>query len=256
MNLIQPLRYRFNTEILGNLSNNTSALSAHTIRLWQSKTCPYCETVLTEDRSVHESEYCGEEFFCCARCPKCNWWRSSDAPAHYSIGYCHVGILHRTHIESGLSFDPALEAIEINAQRLFSLTPRAFEEFVGSLFREYFDCKVVHVGKSHDGGIDLILLDSNRGILPVQVKRRTNPSHVESVSLIREFRGAMLLQGMSQGMIVSTADHFSRSAREAADPKPEHLAPQSVDLINCRRLLDILDAVVVGGGDAKKPQNG
>ena len=88
-----------------------------------------------------------------------------------------------------------------------------------------------------------MLLDSNSGMIPVQVKTRQSGTAVESVRLVREFRGALLLAGASKGIIVSTAHHYSKESKIASQPKPEHLAPQEIDLIDCKRLLDILGVI-------------
>ncbi|MDM8161479.1 restriction endonuclease [Labilibaculum sp. K2S] len=56
-------------------------------------------------------------------------------------------------------------------EKIFEIHHRKMEELVASVFREYFACEVKIVGKSCDGGIDLILIMSDNPIL-VQVKRR------------------------------------------------------------------------------------
>jgi hypothetical protein len=127
------------------------------------------------------------------------------------------------------------------------MEPTRFERFVGDLLAAHLSCDVVHCGKSHDGGIDLILADSDIGHIPIQVKRRSTPGSVESVSLVREFRGAMLLKGYDRGILVTTADHFSNEAIEASTPSPQDLVEQCIDLIDCRRLLDILNVVARDG---------
>jgi hypothetical protein len=103
---------------------------------------------------------------------------------------------------------------------------------------------VLHTGKSGDGGIDLILLDSNDGNIPIQVKRRTKTRKAESVTIVRELRGAMVLSGHDEGMIVTTAPRFSKPAVEASQPHPEHLVPQRINLVDCRRLLDIIGVTI------------
>lgn len=47
------------------------------------------------------------------------------------------------------------------------------EELVASVFRDFYECEVEVVGKSNDGGVDVIVIDSDNPIM-VQVKRRRN----------------------------------------------------------------------------------
>jgi hypothetical protein len=47
-----------------------------------------------------------------------------------------------------------------------------------SVFKDYFDCEVIHCGRSHDGGIDLILISADEPTV-IQVKPRENPLVVE-----------------------------------------------------------------------------
>jgi hypothetical protein len=46
------------------------------------------------------------------------------------------------------------------------------EELVASVLPEHFACTAHVVGKTNDGGVDLILIDADEPII-VQVKRRT-----------------------------------------------------------------------------------
>ncbi|MBV9228639.1 MAG: hypothetical protein JOZ18_04930 [Chloroflexi bacterium] len=53
----------------------------------------------------------------------------------------------------------------------------------------------------------------------------------------------MLIFGHDRGMIVTTADHFSKEAVDLSEAKPGHSIPQYIDLIDCRRLLDIMSLI-------------
>jgi len=204
--------------------------------------CPFCGTELQQRYSEFVIDSWSNEGFQHESwaCPACGWWWHGTLPNHsYSTGYTQAGLLHKTpEIPSALV--AALSEVRENTERLFTIDPTKFEVFVGDILSAFYKCEVVHCGKSHDGGIDLILLESEDGHIPIQVKRRSKPGSVESVSLVREFRGAMLLKGHDKGKIVSTADHFSPAAVEAATAKPDHLAPQEIELVSCRRLLDIM----------------
>ncbi|WP_041702133.1 restriction endonuclease [Prosthecochloris aestuarii] len=156
------------------------------------------------------------------------------------MGVLHIADLRERHLLAN-----AIDQILESADRLRAYDPTKFEKLVGDVMKEFLGCQVDHVGKSNDGGIDLILMHSDRGPIPVQVKRRQADGKVESVALVREFRGAMVLAGFDEGLIVSTADHYSRQAMAASVARPEHLLPQKIDLVDCRRFLDILRVLKV-----------
>lgn len=75
-----------------------------------------------------------------------------------------------------------------------------------------FDCEVLHVGQTGDGGKDLIVLDSDNPIL-VQIKCRQNPNSVELVKGIREFIGTLFIEDRRSGIYISTAQRFSAGAK-------------------------------------------
>lgn len=207
--------------------------------------CPYCGSALVKRYSSDGPSIDRYETFWWKSdaCRSCGWWWSGCLPSHtYSNGALFIALLHQIG-ECPTPLRVALEEVRHNAERLFSMAPTAFEHFVRDILRSFYDCKVVHCGKSHDGGVDLVLLDSADGYIPVQVKRRSDPKRAEAVNVIREFRGALLLVGRQRGILVTTADHFSREALAAAVPQPWHSASQQIDLVDCRRLLDIIQVI-------------
>ncbi len=208
--------------------------------------CPYCGSdVKNIYAEIAWHEYWEELWgWYGYECTGCGWWWNYEESGNWGSASpaVHVGSLYKTQ-EPPIELLAAIKAVDADLRILYKMNPTKFEQFVGGILKEFYDCEVLHVGKSHDGGIDLILLDSSGGKVPVQVKRRTSRSKTESVSLIREFRGAMLLHGYNSGMILTTADHFSKEAIEASQPKPHHSLQQCVDLIDARRLLDIMGLI-------------
>jgi restriction system protein len=222
-----------NTRVRPDLPEDLSILA-------YGKQCPYCLSSLVTRTEEDE----GWDLSSCAfvRCRHCTWWRRHNIPDHYFLDTIEVGALSKlSRVAPRLLL--AIREIKDDRNRLYCMDPLRFESFARDVFRAFYDCDVVHVGKSHDGGIDLLLLDSIDGKIPIQVKRRADPGRVESVAVVREFRGAMLLAGEDEGIVVTTADHFSKEARHISKPDPVHLIPQTVHLIDCRRLLDILDII-------------
>ncbi|ACF45505.1 restriction endonuclease [Prosthecochloris aestuarii DSM 271] len=241
---IQPLEYSTSVALFENGSNQLG-VPRYVHDLIHASVCPYCgEAVELEDRSYTElwgDETCHERY----RCNGCGWWRSHEIPNKYFRGSARMGVLHIADLRERHLLANAIDQILESADRLRAYDPTKFEKLVGDVMKEFLGCQVDHVGKSNDGGIDLILMHSDRGPIPVQVKRRQADGKVESVALVREFRGAMVLAGFDEGLIVSTADHYSRQAMAASVARPEHLLPQKIDLVDCRRFLDILRVLKV-----------
>jgi len=57
---------------------------------------------------------------------------------------------------------------------LYDVDPYKLEDIAQVVFSAYYNCEIKHVGKTGDGGKDLLIVQSDDPIL-VQVKRRENP---------------------------------------------------------------------------------
>ena len=95
------------------------------------------------------------------------------------------------------------------------------------------------VGKSSDGGIDVIVLDSDEPML-VQVKRRTKKGSTEAVKEIRDLIGASVIESRRRLMFVTTADKFSRDAIEARNTVIENGAVEEFELIDFEKFAGLL----------------
>jgi len=113
------------------------------------------------------------------------------------------------------------------------------EELVASVFQDFTSCDIKVVGKSHDGGKDLILLDGDKQTF-VQVKRRTKNHKVEPVSSIRDLIGASVLDEADACIFVSTADHFSKPAQQAAHKAVAKKIISSFELVDYHRFVKML----------------
>lgn len=97
-----------------------------------------------------------------------------------------------------------------------SFDPYELEIFVAAVFKaNYKDCEALHVGKTDDGGVDVVFVDSGNKQWLIQVKRRKREDASEGVGTVRNLLGAMVLEDSSYGAIVSTADHFTYRAYQA-----------------------------------------
>jgi restriction system protein len=238
----ERLNYFLGKEIL-DMHTTSWCIPSWIKRLAWCEICPYCNTSLNVTYSGFKEDNNGETWGLSRHdCEACGWWRTNKWPDHYFLGYCKIGILHTTSMNLTDSIYQGLGKLDDELALIQPLSPVQFEKAVASILGTYYDCDVVHVGRSNDGGIDLILLNSNLGFIPVQVKKRQTRKS-ESVRLIREFRGAMLLKGVDKGVIVTTASKFSNQAVDASCPRAEHLVQQTIDLIDARRLLEIIKVI-------------
>lgn len=244
---VEPLHYREHRKFHFDPNPNAPIL-----RLKDIQSCPYCQAPLVQKswgREIWDDPLIDWIDYYKGTCEKCGWWKIFEEGEAFSANHSYVtrvltcGILRAFDVDTlGLS---CIDDIFSSLDEMFCMHPRDFEVFIAGTLAELFGCKAIHTGKSHDGGIDIILLGTSVGEIPVQVKRRTKPTRTESVALVREFRGAMLLNGYSEGIIVSNADHFSREAERISAPEHDHLAEQTIRLIDCRTLIDILGLLKV-----------
>jgi len=99
-----------------------------------------------------------------------------------------------------------------------SLDPKGLEVLVADIYRANFaDAEVLHVGQPNDGGVDVLFIESGGKQWLIQVKRRSRKSSAESVNTVRNLLGSLVVEGVPQGIVVSTADHFTYQAYRAAN---------------------------------------
>ena len=218
--------------------------------------CPFCNvktervvyfdsgTIYTEwlDGSFREYEFVHE-------CKICGWWEyqyenSSDAMLEFTR-------LREKKITTAIleSFEVSDKQIPIKVledyllrypERVYDIHHKKMEELVQSVFSDFYDCNVNLVGKSADGGVDLIFVESDSPIV-VQVKRRTKKDAVESASPIRDLLGATLLKDSKSCIFVSTADHFSPQAKQHAMDAVEKNIVERFDLFDYHKFIDMMN---------------
>ena len=222
-------------------------------------TCPFCKTQSKEVFHSDRSNTMAYEFYESRKiwmCLDCGWWESfyefseeKDLIEERDGKFWetqHYAILKKFEInDKNLPVKVLLKELERNKNVLYQIHPYKLEELVQSVFSAYYECDVLHVGKSHDGGVDLILVNSDNPIL-VQVKRRGAPNSVESVSTVRDFLGAMFIKNNQRGIILSTAKSFSKDSGKVIDNIMNENRLAHFELINFSRFCEILDLVNKG----------
>jgi hypothetical protein len=158
-------------------------------------------------------------------CRFCRYWRfhysktdSFPRGAGVTLAYSSITAKKREY-ESELP-DGVPEEIATWLRRTpsgwHSMNPRRFERLVSDVFRSnHAAAEVIHVGRPDDGGIDVLLIESDGREWLIQAKRRESPDAAEGISTIRNLLGAMVLEDARHGIVVSTADHFTYRAPQA-----------------------------------------
>jgi hypothetical protein len=115
------------------------------------------------------------------------------------------------------------------------LSPYKVEDAVAQIFRDAA-YEVTATARSNDGGIDLFVFEKNgTGQAAVQIKRSKNKIGAE---LIRSFAGALLYEGATRGIFVTTSE-YTVNARRTAE-RFSHERGYQIELIDAQRLYDIL----------------
>lgn len=129
-----------------------------------------------------------------------------------------------------------------NRDVIYSMDATKFEIFVGSVLKEYHDCEVRHVGQSRDHGVDLIAIIKDEPVL-IQVKRRTRPAVTEGVETVKLLLATMFDERASSGILVTSASHFSKDARDWASSSRMRDSQYQMELVDVGDLLDIMKAI-------------
>lgn len=217
---------------------------------YQSK-CTFCNTLLIRDKEDEEKiklyetlNYGLSDNFktsCEAVigiCPICGWWK-------YGVG-TYIGGSMSPSFEMRVATLKKLDLHDISIplgdirsylaakyESRFKIHPRIFEEVVASVFRDHgFSTKVTTY--SGDGGIDIILDGKNDKTIGVQVKRYKNSI---SVSQIRELTGALILNGLTKGIFVTTSE-FQEGVHPLTDISAKKGYP--IELIDATKFFEKL----------------
>jgi hypothetical protein len=125
------------------------------------------------------------------------------------------------------------------------ISPKRAERFVMDLLSTVLECEVRAVGGPQDGGVDGYVVRSDTVRSIVQVKWHGDTTKTEGVSIVREVAGTLLAQGLPDGIIVSTRDHFSRAAIDTAEKIEQRevlgIGKLRLQLVDYYLILDMLE---------------
>jgi hypothetical protein len=212
--------------------------------------CAYCSTELIkiENETLQESMH---RDYCLWYCDYYRFWQARIYSAFRACmpppdNWAYISKLREfdTNLPEGCSEELAMH-IRQHPNLLHSFNPTRFEKFVADVFRaNYANTEVLHVGKSHDGGVDVLLIDAENEKWLIQVKRRGSPSPSEGVGTIRDILGAMHLEEARIGIVVSTTKRFSQPAQKAAVKAGKVRNPVTIHLIDKGAFNRMLDPVL------------
>ena len=221
-------------------SEGAKMLQADSRAAWSS--CPYCGVLLVkaiDDKlTAQNGSY---STWLVLECRECGWWLYDyyvDDVIYTFARQQNYAILRRLDVSS---IEVPLTALRTHVEKHFDsirdIHPRKFEDLCQSVFQDYLDCEVRQTGYSRDGGVDLYAVNGTSQYA-IQLKRRSTACS-ESIAPVRDFLGAVLVNGAVRGIYCTTADHFSPDAVAAA--RSTHLARAgfTLELIDYSSLLEI-----------------
>lgn len=181
-------------------------------------------------------------------CRLCGWWTAyrvhqGDHPRTAHLYECYDGI-----VGSLREFDPAdislpiedvRRYLQINQDRVYDLHPRVFEEVVGSVFKDH-GWQVKVTAYTGDDGVDVVLTSGAKTV-GVQVKKNKKQRKVEAEQ-IRALAGALILNGMTEGVFVTTSSYRRGAMLTAANycQRGYH-----VHLLDCKKFFEALEIAQV-----------
>lgn len=248
--------YSLKGEIKNIIRTNHSLPKNYNIFFNKTGVCPSCKKeakIIFEDS---KSFILGKDYFSTLtiwECEFCGWWESrersdeeydliDEVNAYRSEFLTHSIIKSFKVDDKNLPVQALVLELEKRKDLLYDINPYKMEELVQHVFSSFYNCEVQHVGRTGDGGKDLIIVNSDEPIL-VQVKRRSKKQDVELVSTIRDFLGTMFIENSRKGIVVSTADHFSKGSKKTIEELLDERRLEFFELIDFKRFCNMLNVI-------------
>lgn len=222
--------------------------------------CPFCKKDIDRVYKNTKSGNVGVEiwqFVDIWECDTCGWWeysyRFSEEKDYGGEGISTENWDNNKYaivkkfdvVDKQIPINTLMNELEKKKEILYHIDPYKLEDIAQVVFSAYYNCEVKQVGKTGDGGKDLIIIQSDNPIL-VQVKRRGNPEHIELVKGIREFVGTMYIEDCKNGIYLSTAKDFSGGSKDTASNLLNNKKLDKFDLINYEEFCNMLGVIKKG----------
>jgi len=216
--------------------DNDQILSAHqeTIKIYKElhdlEDC-YLNLTLDSQSSEVRVEYCWS----------CGWWRllktisiSTESHQIWDMVFGCTGILKQMdRVDVRAPLDEIRRFLVRNYENRINIKPNLFENLVASVF-ESLKYTVLATGYTRDGGIDMVLINSENEQIGVQVK---NTKNLIEVDQLRSFLGALLLKTIPKGLFITTSS-FRPAAKKFSERASQVGIP--VKLMNAGQFYDAL----------------
>lgn len=180
--------------------------------------CPFCSHLLID--ASHEWYSSESDSFAQYELISCRYCRFWVAHERSYLDFPMQGIEERIFVARARKFEDALppgfetelaQHLRRDPRRWQDVPPERLEFLAGSILKaSYPSAEVVHIGRSGDGGMDLLLVAGD-GISVAQVKGRSR-ERAEPVETVRSLHGVLYRGGEVEGLVVSTAPRFSPAA--------------------------------------------
>jgi hypothetical protein len=241
----------FETEEDSAYVNGNQVDDADILRRWvidelgEREQCPYCTAKFVFADNARDADQDTGRCSTLAVCDTCGFWQWNHNvwfPRGASWSAYMAKVREFDAVPSHCQTEIA-QSIRRNPMLLHSMSPKLLEQHVAAVLKaNYADSEAIHVGQSHDGGVDVLFVDAGGTQSLVQVKRRTNPDASEGVVTVRNLLGVMAPRRVLKGIIVSTADHFTYEAyATVAEAKA---AGYEVSLVDKGKLLRMLPPLI------------
>jgi restriction system protein len=215
--------------------------------------CPFCK--LDTELSFPDEEYMGNMAYqiMVYECLNCGWWQVAHDLLDKEIEFIETHTISRSIVYNAIlkAFHPGdlnlpmqalIDEFQKRPEVLYQIHSTKMELLVKDILSDFFQSEVRHVGKTGDGGVDLLLINKDEPTL-IQVKRRTKKESVETISTVRDLLGAMFINNSKKGMIVSTADHFTKIAIKTGEEEVKKGKLTSFDMIDFDNFCAMLNLV-------------
>ncbi len=207
-----------------------------------AESCPCCAGAIVPVADLSPSPLDGFPGSGYHICEACGFWRYGVNNMVTTPDFTVPFTLELNSQRETPSLIHLASAIYERPELLHKMESTRFEKFVGSVLREFFHCDVWHVGRSGDDGIDLVVVEKEEPML-VQVKRRTKSSAVEGIDIVKLLFASAFVKGSSKGMVVTTAQRFSRVSKKWIQLEKLKDLKFSMELVDVNRLLSMMHAV-------------
>lgn len=200
-------------------------------------------------------------------CSECGWWHLHqdmenemfDPETNELCGRRHWGRWWELHHAALNRIDLADDSLTVDELRVHlarywdqrvDISAQQAEDLVASILREREGGDVIRLSANAtaaDGGIDLFVVMKN-GVVTraVQVKRRLT-ADPEGIKDVRNFVGALLLEGQQHGTFVTTASRFTKPAKRVPENANLSRARLTLELIDGEQLVEMLQQSALAG---------